>query len=34
MSVLEERRAVRCHRIPNALCTVATARDTGVSGFC
>jgi len=34
MSVLEEGKAVRCHRTPNALCRVATAKDTGASSFC
>lgn len=34
MSVLEERKTVRCHRISTALCRVTAAKDTGVLGFC
>lgn len=30
MSVLDERKTVRCHRIPADLCRVTTAKDTGV----
>lgn len=29
-SISEEKKAVRCHRIPNALATVDTAKDESV----